>query len=188
MWERPICLRSFFWRQTTGSTKTNNRDIQPSRLMMQRKQVICPEKEKTTSQGTTAHLPCSNRHQNNTVKVEFTPLLYIVRKGCAEQGSSHHVGRARQEDGGQLISEPRLPVFKQLVWLIHHQPLHTRNREVFLSVRVTCGEGESSNRPSQMQGRCTHPLFSGKASSKARFDKDSRYLVKSIAGGSCFSK
>lgn len=33
-----------------------------------------------------------------------------------------------------------------------------------------------------------HLFFSGQAGRKARFDKDSWYLVKSIAGGSCFSK
>lgn len=157
---------------------------------MQRKQIICPGKEKKPweSRSTTAHLPCSNGHQNNTVKVEFTPLLYITCKGCTEQGSSHHVGRACQEDRGQLVSEPWLPIFKQFVWLIHHQPLHTRNREVCFSVKITCGDGKSSNTPSQMQGLCMHLFFSGQAGRKARFDKDSWYLVKSIAGGSCFSK
>lgn len=54
----------------------------------------------------TADLPCSNRHQNNAVKVEFTPLLYIMSKSGTEQGSSHHGGRAGQEDAGQLLSEP----------------------------------------------------------------------------------
>lgn len=97
------------------------------------------------------------------------------------------MGRARQEDRGQLVSESRLPIFKQFVGLIYHQPLHTRNKEGFFSVRVACREGKSSKQ-SKTQELCTHTLLSGKASSKAGYDKDSPYLVKSIAGGSCFNK
>lgn len=171
----PVVLRLTTYTKQAGEAKKGNRS---------------PKKGKKAweSQSTTAHLPCSNRHQNNTVEVEFTPLLHITCKGCTEQGPLHNVGRARQEDRGQLVSESRLPIFKQFVGLIHHQPLHTRNKEGFFSVRVACREGKSSKQSSQTQELRTHTLLSGKASCKAGYDKDSPYLVKSIAGGSCFNK
>lgn len=126
---------------------------------------------KEDSQHPPAHPPCSNGHQNHTVQVELTPLLHVMGECGAEQGSSHHVGCARQEDGSQLLPKPRLPIFKELVRLIHHQPFHTGNREVLLSVKVTWEEGRNTNRPIT-DVRATQ-TFSVKASSKARFEKDS---------------
>lgn len=117
---------------TQFSLETNNLQCWLTRATKQ-EEWWCKENYFPGNKKPWKHLPCSNRHQHNVVQVEFTPLLHIMGKGSTEQSPPDQVGGAGQEDGSQLVPESWLAIFKQLVWLIHHQPLHARNREVWFA-------------------------------------------------------
>lgn len=188
MWEKPVCLHNFSWRQTTCGTNTNNRDIQPSRLMMQKKANNLPRKGKNPKrirvQLDTNLAPTDTRTTLSRLSLHHSSTScakVALNKALLTTWDVH----ARKMEAS-WSRNPDFPSSNSLSdsSTTSHSTLGT---ERFPFQQVTCGEGRSSNRPSQTQGLRTHPLFSGK-SSKARFDKDSQYLVKSIAGGSCFSK
>lgn len=68
--------------------------------------------------------PVSYVDGHQVVKVEATPLFHVRRAGGAQERPAHPGAGAGQEHLGQLLPETRLAVLKQLVGLIHHQPLH----------------------------------------------------------------
>lgn len=83
---------------------------------------------KTSARNSTqcvVSIPGSNVDRHEVVEVKFAPFLYVCGKGCAEENPADFGRRAGQEDGGKLLSETPLPILKELIRLIHHQPLHT---------------------------------------------------------------
>lgn len=74
-------------------------------------------------------IPGSNADTDKVVQVQFAPSLDICCERGAEENPADIGRRARQEDGGKLLSETCLTVLKELIRLIHHQPLHTTHRQ-----------------------------------------------------------
>lgn len=70
-------------------------------------------------------VPGADVHGDEVVQVEFTPLLHLGGESGAEQSAANFRRGAGQEDGGQLLPEASLTILKQLIRLVHDQPLHT---------------------------------------------------------------
>lgn len=73
-------------------------------------------------------VPVPDVYRNQVVEVQAAPLFYICRASGAEESPAHLWTGAGQKNGGQLLSEARLAVFKQLIGLIDNQPLHTEKQ------------------------------------------------------------
>lgn len=70
-------------------------------------------------------LPVTNVDRHQVVKVQTTPLLHFCRTGGAEESPAHLWTGTSQKHCGELLPEARLTALKQLIGLIHNQPLHT---------------------------------------------------------------
>lgn len=96
-----------------------------------------PYKSITVQSVTSRSSPVSNIDRDQVVQVQTTPLLHVLRAGGAEESPAHLRPRAGQEHSGQLLPETCLTVFKQLVGLVHHQPLHTAWEENMSVVEIS---------------------------------------------------
>lgn len=107
-----------------------------------------------------AAVPVSDVDGDQIIQVETAPLFHILRAGGAEERPAHLCARARLENGRQLLPEALLAVLKELVRLVHHQPLHADQRQAPL---------ETHSHRQSYRGRQTLKLLFSPS-------KDSRYF------------
>lgn len=79
----------------------------------------------------TSFIPGSDVNRDKIVQIEFAPLLNLRGESGAEQSAANFGRSAGQEDGGQLLPEASLTILKQLIGLVHHQPLHTAHTRIY---------------------------------------------------------
>lgn len=105
-------------------------------------------------------LPVSNVDRHQVVKVQTTPLLHIWRAGGAEESPAHLWARTGQKNCSELLPETRLTILKQLIRLIHDQPLHTEHQQNTTVNQVKQSEGYDMQVYNKMTNNKEHWIFS----------------------------
>lgn len=91
---------------------------------------------KTKLYSRKAVIPLTNVDRDEIVEVQSTPLLYVCAEGGAKESPANFRTRAGQENGGELLSETRFAILKELIWFIDHQPFHSEYNTDLINVHT----------------------------------------------------
>lgn len=71
----------------------------------------------------------SNVYRDQVVEVQAAPLFDFCSACGAEESPAHLCTTTAEKNGGKLLPEAPLPVFKKLIRLVHNEPLHTETQQ-----------------------------------------------------------